>query len=47
MTKTVFKVRVVTKDVLTDAFARFKSIIGGRIKAYEHVNSKCSRGCLS
>jgi len=35
MTKTVFKVRVITKDVLTDAFARFKSILGGRIKAYE------------
>lgn len=37
MTKTVFKVRVITKDVLTDTFARFKSIIGGRIKAYEKV----------
>jgi uncharacterized protein YbjQ (UPF0145 family) len=35
MVKTVFKVRVITKDVLTDAFARFKSILGGRIKAYE------------
>ena len=35
MTKTVFKVRVITKDVLTDAFARFRSIIGGRVKAYE------------
>jgi len=37
MVKTVFKVRVVTKDVLTDAFARFKSILGGRVKAYEKV----------
>lgn len=35
MVKTVFKVRVITKDVLTDAFARFRSIIGGRVKAYE------------
>jgi uncharacterized protein YbjQ (UPF0145 family) len=35
MVKTVFKVRVITKDVLTDAFSRFRSIIGGRIKAYE------------
>jgi uncharacterized protein YbjQ (UPF0145 family) len=37
MVKTVFKVRVVTKDVLSDAFARFRSIIGGRVKAYEKV----------
>jgi uncharacterized protein YbjQ (UPF0145 family) len=35
MVKTVFKVRVITKDVITDAFARFRSIIGGRVKAYE------------
>jgi uncharacterized protein YbjQ (UPF0145 family) len=35
MTKTVFKVRVITKDVITDAFARFRSIIGGRVKSYE------------
>jgi uncharacterized protein YbjQ (UPF0145 family) len=33
--KTVFKVRVVTRDVFTDMFARFRSIIGGRVKAYE------------
>jgi uncharacterized protein YbjQ (UPF0145 family) len=33
--KTVFKVRVVTRDVFTDMFSRFRSIIGGRIKAYE------------
>ena len=35
--KTVFKVRVVTKDVVTDLFARFRSIIGGRVKSYEKV----------
>lgn len=35
MTRTVFKVRVITKDVFSDAFARFRSIIGGRVKAYE------------
>jgi uncharacterized protein YbjQ (UPF0145 family) len=35
MVKTVFRCRVVTKDVITDAFARFRSIIGGRVKAYE------------
>ncbi len=37
--KTVFKVRVVTKDMFTDMFARFRSIIGGRVKAYEKVIS--------
>jgi len=35
MTKTVFAVRVITKDVITDAFARFRNIIGGRVKSYE------------
>ena len=35
MTKTVFAVRVITKDVLSDAFARFRNIIGGRVKIYE------------
>jgi uncharacterized protein YbjQ (UPF0145 family) len=35
MTKTIFKVRVVSKDMITDFFARFRSIIGGRVKAYE------------
>ena len=33
----VFKVRVLTKDAFTDTFASFKSIIGGRIKAYEKL----------
>jgi uncharacterized protein YbjQ (UPF0145 family) len=35
MSKTVFKVRVVTRDMITDFFARFRSILGGRVKAYE------------
>jgi len=35
--KTVFKVRVVTKDLFTDTFASFRSIIGGRVKSYERV----------
>ena len=35
MTKTVFKVRVVTRDMVTDFFARFRSILGGRVKVYE------------
>lgn len=35
MTRTVFKVRIVTRDIITDFFARFKSMTGGRIKAYE------------
>jgi len=33
--KTVFKVRVVTRDMITDFFARFRSILGGRVKSYE------------
>lgn len=32
---TVFKVRVITKDLIKDTFARFKSIFGGRVKSYE------------
>lgn len=35
--KTVFKVRVITKDVFSDMFARFRSIVGGRVKGYEKV----------
>jgi uncharacterized protein YbjQ (UPF0145 family) len=35
MVQTVFKVRVVTRDMITDFFARFRSILGGRVKAYE------------
>lgn len=35
--RTIFKVRVVTKDVVSDMFARFRSIIGGRVKSYERV----------
>lgn len=33
--RTVFSVRVVTRDMITDFFARFKSMWGGRVKSYE------------
>lgn len=33
--RTIFKVRVVTRDAIRDTFAKFKSIIGGRLKGYE------------
>jgi len=33
--KEVFIVRVITKDMISDFFARMKSLIGGRIKSYE------------
>ena len=33
--RTVFVVRVITKDIFSDVFAHFKSILGGRIKGYE------------
>jgi uncharacterized protein YbjQ (UPF0145 family) len=33
--KEVFIVRVMTKDMISDFFARMKSLIGGRIKSYE------------
>jgi len=35
MMRTIFKVRVITRDMITDFFARFRSILGGRVKAYE------------
>ena len=35
--RTVFKVRVVTKNIISDLFAKWRSIIGGRVKAYEMV----------
>jgi len=35
--RTVFVVRVVTKDMITDFFARFKSMVGGRIISYENL----------
>lgn len=38
--RTVFAVRVVTKDMITDTLATWKSIIGGRIKSYEKVIAK-------
>lgn len=34
---TVFKVRVITRDIITDTVARFKSILGGRILSYERA----------
>jgi len=37
MTRTVFAVRVLTKDMITDTFATWRSIIGGRVKSYEKV----------
>ena len=33
--KEVFIVRVITKDMISDFFAKMKSLIGGRIKSYE------------
>lgn len=35
--RTIFKVRVISKDILSDTFARFRSIIGGRVKVYERA----------
>ena len=35
--KTVFSVRVLTKDMISDTFAKWKSVIGGRIKRYERL----------
>jgi len=35
--RTVFRVRVLTKDMITDTFATWRSIIGGRVKSYEKV----------
>ena len=43
--KTVFKVRVVTRDMITDFFARFRSIIGGRVKAYEKAIQQALDEC--
>lgn len=33
--KTIFRVRVITRDIVTNTFAKLKSITGGRIKSYE------------
>ena len=38
--RTVFSVRVLTKDMITDTFATWRSIIGGRVKSYEKVIAK-------
>jgi uncharacterized protein YbjQ (UPF0145 family) len=35
--RTVFIVRVITKDMISDFFARVRSIIGGRVKSYERL----------
>lgn len=35
--RTIFKVRVITKDIISDTFARFRSIVGGRVKVYERA----------
>jgi uncharacterized protein YbjQ (UPF0145 family) len=40
MTKTVFKVRVLSKDMISDFMARFRSILGGRVKVYEKAISE-------
>jgi uncharacterized protein YbjQ (UPF0145 family) len=44
---TVFRVRVITKDVISDTIARFKSIIGGRIKAYEKIIQESLEDCYA
>jgi len=38
--RTVFAVRVLTKDMITDTFANWRSIFGGRVKSYEKVISR-------
>lgn len=35
--KTVFKVKVIARDVISDFYAKFKNITGGRIKTYEKL----------
>lgn len=35
--KTVFVVRVVSRDIITDFVSRFRSILGGRVRAYERA----------
>lgn len=42
--RTVFAVRVLTKDMITDTFATWRSIIGGRVKSYEKVIMKALEG---
>jgi len=39
-TREVFKVRVITRDMITDTFAQWKSILGGRVKSYEKIIQK-------
>jgi uncharacterized protein YbjQ (UPF0145 family) len=40
MTKTIFKVRVLSRDMISDFMARFRSILGGRVKVYEKAISE-------
>jgi len=47
MTRTVFAVRVLTKDMITDTFATWRSIIGGRVKSYEQVIAKALEGAYN
>lgn len=35
--RTVFEVRVVTKNIFSDLLAKYKSILGGRVKCYEEI----------
>lgn len=35
--KEVFAVRVLTKDMVSDFFARMRSLVGGRVKSYEKL----------
>lgn len=42
--RTVFAVRVLTKDMITDTFATWRSIIGGRVKSYEKVIEQALSG---
>jgi len=47
MVQTVFKVRVLTRDMITDFFARFRSILGGRVKAYEKAIQEAIDGAYA
>jgi len=35
--KTIFVVRVISRDIITDFVSRFRSILGGRVRAYERA----------
>ena len=40
MTRTVFSVRVITRDIISDFLSRFRSILGGRVKVYEKARAQ-------